>query len=116
MKTAYFANKILNDNKANMFLALFNGNPTQGGEEIVQTSRVALGLGAANDGYVSNAADLSFTASAANGQPKVANHWAIYDAASGGNLLYYFPISYDVLCEPTVAITVGAGSLVLKEN
>ena len=115
MKTQYYANKLLNDNRSSMFLALFNGNPLQGGIEIAQSSRTPLSLGAANDGYVANTAALSFTSAASNLQSKVANHWGVYDAATGGNLLYAFPISYDVLCEVGVAIPIGVGSLILKE-
>lgn len=116
MKTQYFANKILNDNKASMYLAMFTANPEEGGLEIVQSSRASLSLGSANGGYIANSAPISFTASSANVKSKVANHWGVFDAATGGNLLYYFPISYNVLCEIGVAIPIGTGSLVLKES
>ena len=116
MKTQYFANKVLNDNKASMFLAMFVGNPETGGVEIVQNGgRAAMTLGTANGGYIANTAPVVFEAAASNAQSKVANHWGVYDAATGGNLLYFFPISYDVLCEIGEEITIGTGSLVMKE-
>ena len=73
-------------------------------------------FGAANGGYVSNTSALAFTAHASNVYPKAANHWGVYDAATAGNLLYYFPISYDVLCDIGVAVDIGIGSLVIKET
>ena len=115
MKSQYFANKLLNDNRDDMYLAFFTGNPTQDGVEIVQTARPQITSASANDGYLSNTAEIVFKASAANGQAKLANHWGIFDAATAGNLLYFFPISFDLVCDIDAEIKVGVGSLILKE-
>lgn len=116
MKTTYFANKVIDDNKNSMFLALFEGNPADNGAEVTQTtSRAAIALTAALNGSSSNSSSIDFVVDSSNSNPKVAKYWGVYDAASAGNLLYYFPIGYNVLCELGATISISAGSLILKE-
>lgn len=93
---------------ANVYIALFNGDPTSGGTEITNTikgssTRDAIALGAVttsgNFRQADNTADITITASASAGA--TANYGAIYDAATAGNLL-----SYDTL---TTSKTITTG-------
>lgn len=76
---------------ASLFVALFNGDPTDtgtGGTEVTATirtaGRVAGPFGAPADGVIKNSAVVSFGAAAGSA---TVSHFALYDAASGGNML-----------------------------
>lgn len=80
-----------------LYVALFNGDPTDtgtGGTEVTTTirtaGRVAGSFGAPNDGVIKNSAVVNF--GAANASATV-SHFALYDAASAGNLLLYGPLT-----------------------
>ncbi|WP_416355576.1 hypothetical protein ACLNGM_15160 [Aureimonas phyllosphaerae] len=78
---------------AALYVALFNGDPTDtgtGGTEVTATiraaGRVAGAFGAPNDGVIKNSAVVNYGAAAASA---TVSHFALFDAASGGNLLMY---------------------------
>ena len=76
---------------AGLFVALFNGDPTDagtGGTEVTTSvraaGRVAATFGAVSGKSMANSAAVSF-GSAASGT--TVTHFAIFDAATGGNML-----------------------------
>lgn len=78
---------------SDVYMALFNGNPTSGGTEVTTTirvaGRVAIDYGAVASRAVENATDIDF-GEAAGGA--TITYLAVYDAASSGNLLGYSPL------------------------
>lgn len=93
-----------------VYIALFNGDPSGAGTEITNTikgstTRDAIALGgvttSGNFRQADNTAEITITPSASAGA--TADYAAIYDAATGGNLL-----SYDTLTA-SKTITTGDG-------
>jgi hypothetical protein len=91
-----------------VYIALFNGDPSGAGTEITNTikgstTRDAIALGGVTTSgtfrQADNIADITITLSASAGA--TADYAAIYDAATGGNLL-----SYDTLTS-SKTITTG---------
>ena len=99
-----------------LYAALFDGDPTGAGVEVTTqvnaTGRVAITLGAvANDGStntISNTADTNFGASA-NAVANV-DHVALYDAQSGGNLIWMKAITATAIQSGAV-VKILAGAL-----
>jgi len=100
----YVADKILNwtDGTAfgtaptNVYVALFNGDPTGAGTEITNTIKGSTTRDAITFGAIAtstdfrqfdNSAEITITASASAGA--TADYAAIYDASTAGNLLWY---------------------------
>jgi hypothetical protein len=79
---------------ATVYLAFFNGDPTAAGTELTGTGGVArtalanngTNFGAAAGGIKNNAAQWS-TGVSSGAWTDPADHWAFYDALTGGNLL-----------------------------
>lgn len=93
---------------ANVYAALFNGNPSSGGTEVTGTvalTRQAITFGSIAARAMSNTAEVDF--GDASGSATV-NYVAIYDAASSGNLLAFKSVSsVGVDSGEKVAIAVG---------
>lgn len=98
---------------AAVYVALFDGDPTaagSGGTEVTTTIRVAGRLavtwGAISSRQIANSADIDFGTSAGNAN---VTHAAIFDAASGGNMLTYSPVDNvrNILTGDPVVIPTG---------
>lgn len=78
----------------NVYTALFTSDPTDAGTgtecSYTNYARQVTTFGAASGGSASNSADITFAAIV--GADVTITHFAIYDAASGGNLLYHSPV------------------------
>lgn len=98
-----------------VYVALFNGDPTDagtGGSEVtaaIRTAgRVAATFGAPSAKSMSNSAVVSFGNAAA---AATVTHYALFDAASGGNMLDSAPLtggSMSVAANSAVSFAVGA--------
>lgn len=93
---------------AALYVALFNGDPTDtgtGGTEVTTTirtaGRVTGTFGAPTDGVIQNNAIVNFGSAAGSA---TVSHFALFDAATGGNLLLY------------AALTGGAQSIGANTN
>lgn len=91
---------------AAVYLALFNGDPTDagtGGTEVTTTiraaGRVAITFGASSGGVSTTTADVDFGTADAGA---TVSHIGIYDAASAGNLL-----AHDAITGGSQAISTG---------
>jgi hypothetical protein len=108
-----------------VYVALFNGDPTDtgaGGTEVTTTirvaGRVAVTFGsittASGANSVSNSADVDFGAAAAGA---TMTHFAIFDAASAGNMLYSAPLTGGTQSVSTgTAVKFTTGSLTVSED
>lgn len=114
----YGKNKVLDDLvSGGAFLALFTTAPTDagGGTEVLGAgyARQSVTFSAASGGSKSNTSTHTFTASGGNFGDVVAG--ALYDAASGGNLLYW-----DAFTSATTndgeSITVNPGGFVVTAS
>ena len=76
-----------------VYMALFNGNPTSGGTEVTTTirvaGRVAIDYDVVASRSITNATDIDY-GEAAGGA--TITYLGVYDAASAGNLLGYTPL------------------------
>ena len=95
------------------YLALFTAAPSDsGGGTEVSTggySRQTIAFSAASSGTTSNSADVSFTASGANFG--TVTHIGIFDASSGGNLLWHGAMTADKTVEDGDTITFASGNV-----
>ena len=92
------------------FLAMFKTNPTSNGTgaEMVGGSyaRQSITVGGTTEGETINTNQINFVNMPAGTLP----YWAIYDAVSGGTLLYYgsLEIPYTLVAGDELKIDVGA--------
>jgi len=83
-----------------IYMALFNTNPTDAGTgtEVSGTNyarvscKSAFSTTGASSGSISNSDGAINFPTAGSGGWTTANHWALFDAATGGNLLFYSPL------------------------
>jgi hypothetical protein len=117
--SSYEANVLLNASlrtDAN-YLALFTTNPTWQGTGTEASgggyARKAITFNAAtevsNARQVINSADIDFGTMSAN--IGTITHWGIYDAASGGNLLWYGVFTLSKAVETGDAVEIKAGEI-----
>lgn len=116
-KSTYAINAVLNQLLAGSeFLALFvtDPGPTGSGTEVSGGSyaRKAITWGAIANNKKSNSAAINFS----NLPATSINHWAIYDEAVGGNLLYYGPLSTGVTVPVGGTFDVLVGNLIIEEG
>lgn len=96
-----------------VYMALFNGNPTSGGTEVTTTiraaGRVAIDYDVVASRAIENASDIDF-GEAAGGA--TVTFLGVYDAASGGNLLGYTPLDNNrtIVAGDPVLFLAGAHS------
>lgn len=94
------------------YLDPFNGDPTGAGTSVAATTSegrqqlTSSNLAAAASGSVASSADITWTATGSI----TIDHVAIYDAASGGNLVGYDAITSKSLAN-TETLTIPTGSL-----
>jgi hypothetical protein len=95
------------------YLALFTAAPSDaGGGTEVSTggyARQTIAFSAASGGVTSNSADVSFTASGAN--YGTVTHIGIFDASTGGNLLWHGAMTASKTVEDGDTITFAAGNV-----
>ena len=105
-----------------VYVSLFTTDPTDagGGAEVVDsgyarqqchTTVVSDGWDVphATDGYSANAKQITFPA-IVDGQLSV-THWALYDAPTGGNLLYHAPLTNPKTLDPSDVLSFPIGAL-----
>lgn len=98
---------------SNVYVALFNGNPTVAGTSGTEVTtsvraagRLAAGFAAISGGKIANAANVDFGLSAAGA---TITHIAIFSAASGGNMLGFkaLPTALPVVTGDPVLFEAG---------
>lgn len=102
---------------SNLYLALFTADPTDDNATANEATgawygRVSTGAWAAPVGTgnsTSNSNQITF--SAVTGVAITITHWGIYDAASGGNLLYSGALTASKVLNVGDIMTVAAGAL-----
>ena len=105
-----------------VYVALFTANPTDAGTgaEIVDsgyirqrahTSVASDGFTAPANGSSSNTRNLIFPAIVDS--QKVVTHWGIFDAQTGGNLLYHSSMLNPKTLDPTDVLSFPIGSLIV---
>jgi hypothetical protein len=124
----YAANAFLNWVKSTAFpadpaavyVALFNGNPTStglGGTEVTTTlrpaGRVAVTFGSIVSREIVNSADVAFGNAAAGAS---ITHFAIFDAASSGNMIAFSPLDASRTISTGDPVTFLTGTLKLNFN
>lgn len=124
MKTTYLKNKILEHitgkttytKPTNTYIGLLTSDPTVAG---LQTSelfggayaRVQATWGTASSGLIATTADVFF-----NDLPTATlKYWAVFDAATNGNMLEYFPFELPIETVTPYDFTVLAGNLKLRD-
>lgn len=117
-KSTYLTNAVLNAYlvSGSRYLALFVTDPglTGSGTEVAGGSyaRKPITWGSIANKAKANTAAINFT-----GLPATSiNYWAIYDAATGGNLLYFGPLSTSVTVPVGGTFDVNIGNLIIEET
>lgn len=105
-----------------VYVALFMTDPTDAddGDELddsayerqVAGDPASSGFTAPSNGTTSNANAIVFPAIADTS--KVVTHWGIYDAATGGNLLYHAPLQSSKTLDPSDVLSFPVGSLTIS--
>ncbi len=104
----------------NVYIALHTANPTEGGTGTEVTggsyARKVMTFSAAatvtSVTSASNASDIVWTALPST----TVSHVAIWDASTGGNMLYYAPLSANKVIASGDGYTISTGQLVVQEN
>ena len=114
----HMANNIAYSSPTAMYLAAYTVAPTDagGGTEVSGGAyvRQAVSWGAESGGQVVNDADVIFpTATASWG---TVLHYGLFDAASGGNLLYHTPLGASQAIGIGDILRVPTGQLTLSES
>lgn len=104
---------------AAIYVGLSTANPGEDGAGLAEPvgnnySRQSVGFGAAVGGTVSNTAEIPFTASGGNWG--TITHFALFDAASGGNMLYYAPLTASRVLNDGSSASFGIGELDVSET
>jgi hypothetical protein len=100
---------------SNKYLALFTSDPTINavGTEVAGGSyaRQSITWGTEANGGIANSNVINFT----NLPACTITHWAIYDASSGGNMLYFGPFEINIVRTAGQAIDLAAGAVEVNE-
>lgn len=122
-KSAYLRDKLVEHalgittftKPTNVYLALFTSDPTvdDTGTEVSGGSyaRQQLSLDNASDGRCASNTSETFSSLPAC----ILTHWGIYDASSGGNLLYFGRFEVPISRNATEDITIAAGNIAISE-
>ena len=128
MNTTYFLNQIMGNVfhtdedpviPAAYYIGLSSTEPNVSGGNVSEPrksgtayARVLLDkLSAPRDGIIKNTSPISFTKSSASWGTMT--HYVVYDAATGGNLLFYGRISGGITVDANAVITIPADGLTL---
>ena len=124
--TDYLENKLLDHVLRNtaytspttVYVALFTAAPGEagGGTEVSGGgyARQAVTFGAPSAGSTSNSADITFPTATANWG--TITHFAIFDASTGGNMLYYGQLTSSVTVNSGQQLTIPAGNLTISHD
>lgn len=124
MKTNYLKNKILDHitgkttytKPTNTYLGLMTGDPTVAGtptQEVTGGSyaRQQVAWSTAANGLTHNTSVITFPAMpSAN-----IKYWGVFDAATNGNLLEYFPFEVPLVITAGATPSIDANNLILRE-
>lgn len=125
MKTTYLKNKLLEHKTGkttftkptNTYVGLLSADPTVAGllaNEVVGNTyaRAQVTWGSAADGLIAstNLLDLG------NLPSTNVRYWGIFDAATDGNLLEYYPFPQTLVVSAGLNFTIDAGNLILREE
>lgn len=98
---------------ATVYLALFTSDPTDANTGVEVTggtyARQPITFGAASNGASSNSADVMYPVATANWGTIVSV--GVYDAATGGNLLYYGSLTTSKVIQTNDQLKVNAGDI-----
>ncbi|WP_027591556.1 hypothetical protein [Pseudomonas sp. RL] len=105
-----------------VYIALFTSDPTDGatGSEVVDSgytrqrahqSVASDGFTAPSNGSSSNTRNIVFPA-VVDTQITV-THWAVFDAQTGGNMLYHAPLTNPKTLDPSDVLSFPTGSLTI---
>jgi hypothetical protein len=105
-----------------VYVALFKTDPTDAnsGAELTDASyvrqrahgsTVSDGFTVPSNGATSNARTLTFPA--ISGVQVTLTHWGIFDAQTGGNLLYHAPLQVSKTLDPSDVLSFPIGSLIV---
>lgn len=124
MKTTYLRNKILDHvtGKAaftaptNTYLGLLESDPTVDGLQDSEVSggsyaRQQITWESAADGLIKSDALIEFE----DMPSAIVKYWAIFDASTAGNILYYFPIAIPLQVAAAQDLTINQDNLILRE-
>ena len=126
-KSDYLENKILEHvlkntaytSPATVYMALFTATPSDsgGGTEVSGSAyaRTAVTFGAAASGAIANSAAVEFPV-ASGGNWGTITHFGIFDASSGGNLLYWAALSASKVVNDGEQFKVAIGDLDVTED
>ena len=113
----YLENKLLDHVLKNVtytkpgtvYLALFTSNPTDtdSGSEVSGTTRQSISFGAASAGSISNSSRVSFSSM----PTATVTHIGVYDASTGGNLLFHGALSSSASVTSGDTFTIQANDL-----
>lgn len=96
-----------------VYLAIFTTNPTDAnsGTEVSGSgyARQEITFSAASSGTASNSTEETFTAS--GGNFGTVTHWGIFDASSGGNLLFHGALSASRTVNDGESLVFAIGSI-----
>lgn len=100
---------------ATVYLALFTADPTEAGTGTQVTggayARRAITFGAPSDGAASNSAEVLFPVATANWG--TITHIGIFDALTGGNMLYYGSLTTSKVIQNSDQLKVNAGDITI---
>lgn len=98
---------------ATVYLALFTSDPTDANTGVEVTggayARQPITFGVASNGASSNSADVMYPVATANWGTIVSV--GVYDAATGGNLLYYGSLTTSKVIQTNDQLKVNAGDI-----
>lgn len=114
---------------ANTYISLHTANPGEAGGSEVSTAAwpsyvrkdaevggaIGSGWNAPSDGSTSNAKQILYPSQNGAGSITV-THWAIYDAATGGNLLAYAPLTTSRTLIPGDVFVFDIGALTVTQS
>lgn len=113
MKSVYFANKVLNSYKNNMYLAMFDKSPEEGGMQL-NNVRPKVEFSTPTDGIMSNTAKVECQTT--NQNLNTARWIVFYDSATGGNVLLYFVLGSPISFNSSAPISFSEKNIVIKEG
>lgn len=121
-KSTYLDNAMLNavlrdtsyTSPTTVYIALFNGNPASGGTEATGGSyaRQSAAFTSASAGSTQNSASITFS----NMPATTISYIAIYDASTGGNLLYYAAAASSKSTNAGDTVSIASGGIVVSES
>jgi hypothetical protein len=105
---------------ANLYVALSTANPTDTGSGLAEPSgngytRQSVAFGAASGGATSNTAQLTFGPCTTTTWGTI-THFAIFDASSAGNMLYYGALTASKTIDVGDSLVVAVGDLDIAET